>query len=155
MPPREVDNCLEPAKGNLHFQVLLIFRFHDTIILPLVPFQNKDTIIALLSNAIQSFLSRNGFSNVREGSTSNTASPTPRKRRKTDIDDSGYVSDEEVVDGGGLELQRTATPLFIRRVCVSIRRPTINSYISIVRMSVTRCRASLFGLTQQQGEALL
>ncbi|PBL02872.1 hypothetical protein ARMGADRAFT_1042474 [Armillaria gallica] len=95
VPPREVDNCLEPAKGNLHFQ-------------------NTDTIIALLSNAIQSFLSRNGFSNVREGSTSNTASPTPRKRRKTDIDDSGYVSDE-VVDGGGLELQRTATPLFIRR----------------------------------------
>ncbi|KAK0243083.1 hypothetical protein EDD85DRAFT_919109 [Armillaria nabsnona] len=76
VPPREVDNCLEPAKGNLHFQ-------------------NKDTIIALLSNAIQSFLSRNGFSNVREGGTSNTASPTPRKRRKTDIDDSGYVSDEE------------------------------------------------------------
>ncbi|KAK0491323.1 hypothetical protein IW261DRAFT_81628 [Armillaria novae-zelandiae] len=95
VPPREVDNCLEPAKGNLHFQ-------------------NKDTIIALLSNAIQSFLSRNGFSNVREGSTRNNASPAPRKRRKTNIDDSGYVSDEEV-DGGSLELQRTATPLFIRR----------------------------------------
>lgn len=96
VPPRGVDNCLEPAKGNLHFQ-------------------NKDTIIALLSSAIQSFLSRNGFSNVRDGSTRNSASPSPRKRRKTDIDDSGYVSDEEVVDGGGLELQRTATPLFIRR----------------------------------------
>ncbi|KAK0230467.1 hypothetical protein IW262DRAFT_1262967 [Armillaria fumosa] len=96
VPPREVDNCLEPAKGNLHFQ-------------------NKDTIIALLSNAIQSFLSRNGFSNVREGSTRNSASPAPRKRRKTNIDDSGYVSDEEEVDGSGLELQRTATPMFIRR----------------------------------------
>ncbi|KAK0190644.1 hypothetical protein F5146DRAFT_930734 [Armillaria mellea] len=105
VPPREVDNCLEPAKGNLHFQ-------------------NKHTIIALLSDAIQSFLSRNGFSNVGEGSTRNSASPAPRKRRKTNIDDSGYVSDEEEVDRGGLELQRTATPLFIRRVCVSIRRPT-------------------------------
>ncbi|KAG7447478.1 uncharacterized protein BT62DRAFT_776682 [Guyanagaster necrorhizus] len=96
LPPREVDNCLEPAKGDIHFQ-------------------NKDTVFALLSNAIQSFLSRHGFSsNVREGSATDDASSSPRKRRKTDIDDSGYVSDD-AVHGGGLELQRTATPLFIRR----------------------------------------
>ncbi|KAK0206843.1 hypothetical protein DFS33DRAFT_1317462 [Desarmillaria ectypa] len=96
VPPSEVDNCLEPAKGDLHFQ-------------------NRGTVFTLLSNAVQSFLSRNGFSsNVRDGSTRNDASPPSRKRRKPDIDDSGYVSDEEA-DGGSLELQRAATPLFIRR----------------------------------------
>ncbi|KAK0461814.1 uncharacterized protein EV420DRAFT_1305145 [Desarmillaria tabescens] len=115
VPPSEVDNCLEPAKGDLHFRVISISRFHHTILLPLDSFQNKGTVITLLSNAVQSFLSRNGFSsNMREGSLRNDASPPPLKRRKTNIDDSGYVSDEDM-DGGGLELQHTATPLFIRR----------------------------------------
>ncbi|KAL5487622.1 MLH3 [Sanghuangporus weigelae] len=42
VPPREIDNCLEPAKAVVHLQ-------------------NQDAIVSFLADVIQSFLSRQGF----------------------------------------------------------------------------------------------
>ncbi|KAF7290914.1 Mismatch repair-related protein [Mycena chlorophos] len=75
VPPQDMDNCLEPAKAVVHLR-------------------NKTNVTALLAGAVDSFLVRNGFALQDKP---RTASPSPRKRQKTDhdfADDSGYAEDE-------------------------------------------------------------
>ncbi|KAK7470351.1 DNA mismatch repair protein [Stygiomarasmius scandens] len=62
----QVDNLLEPSKSTVHLE-------------------NKNSVTAFLSSAIQSFLTKHGFST--------RAADFPRKRRRTEefLDDSGYA----------------------------------------------------------------
>ncbi|KAF9021517.1 hypothetical protein BDZ89DRAFT_1115916 [Hymenopellis radicata] len=99
VPPRHLDNCLEPAKMNLQFQ-------------------NKNSVIALLSTAIQSFLVRHGF--LTHPSATNAlreTSPSPRKRKRYDPEgDSGYAEapSAQLEEDDVLDTEHSSVPLFIR-----------------------------------------
>ncbi|KAF8514845.1 hypothetical protein BU17DRAFT_52124 [Hysterangium stoloniferum] len=75
IPPRSIDNCLTPAKNIIHVK-------------------DSDAVCGLLSNTIQSFLFKNGFASSpaptpKKGNISrrSTGSPSPRKKRRLDIND--------------------------------------------------------------------
>ncbi|KAF8238974.1 hypothetical protein L208DRAFT_1239561 [Tricholoma matsutake] len=79
VPPSEIDNSLEPAKTNIHFQ-------------------DRKMIATFLSSSIQDFLTRHGFlSPANEQCHENIDSPSPRKRRKSNFEgDSGYGEEIEI-----------------------------------------------------------
>ncbi|KAH7930648.1 hypothetical protein BV22DRAFT_1124687 [Leucogyrophana mollusca] len=61
IPPRHIDNCLEPAKAT-------------------VQLDNKNVVSSFLSSVIQGFLVRHSFSSEKRAAS--VDSPSPRKRRK-------------------------------------------------------------------------
>ncbi|KAL5527810.1 hypothetical protein ACEPAG_6611 [Sanghuangporus baumii] len=63
MSPREIDNCLEPAKTVVHLQ-------------------NQDAIVSFLADVIQSFLSRQGFKTSTPGAASRDHELPSCKRRR-------------------------------------------------------------------------
>ena len=80
IPPRDVDNCLEPAKAVVQLQVSV----HSSDV-PLVlnaqhpcRVQNSEAVSALLAAVVTEFLVRNGFKSV----VTRTHTPPPRKRRR-------------------------------------------------------------------------
>ncbi|KAF8915373.1 hypothetical protein CPB85DRAFT_1495878 [Mucidula mucida] len=97
--PRHLDNCLEPAKMNLQFQ-------------------NKNSVMALLSTTIQSFLVRHGFSTHPSATNAlRETSPSPRKRRRCDPEgDSGYAEapSAQLEEDDVLDTEHSSAPLFIR-----------------------------------------
>ncbi|KII95000.1 hypothetical protein PLICRDRAFT_33829 [Plicaturopsis crispa FD-325 SS-3] len=81
IPPRDIDNCLEPAKAA-------------------VQFRNKDTVSSFLLSAVQSFLVRHGFAHEKHKRTRLAdQSPSPRKRRKVAYEE---IHDGNVADRNGL-----------------------------------------------------
>ncbi|KAJ4479232.1 hypothetical protein J3R30DRAFT_3289200 [Lentinula aciculospora] len=70
VPPHQIDNLLEPAKGTLHFQ-------------------NRSAVAEFLSSSIVSFLVRHGFTGLLNNTTS---TGSPRKRKRLDFEhDSRYA----------------------------------------------------------------
>ncbi|KAH7916257.1 hypothetical protein BJ138DRAFT_1139943 [Hygrophoropsis aurantiaca] len=61
IPPRHIDNCLEPAKAT-------------------VQLENKNVVASFLSSVVQAFLVRHGFASSKRSMQAEF--PSPRKRRK-------------------------------------------------------------------------
>ncbi|KAI0331238.1 hypothetical protein GY45DRAFT_1322484 [Cubamyces sp. BRFM 1775] len=75
IPPRFVDNCVEPAKAAVHLQ-------------------NSDAARTFLSSVVQKILVKHGFLNIPSGRTqmSERGAPSPRKRRKLSPDRNSFGS---------------------------------------------------------------
>ncbi|KAF8204753.1 hypothetical protein BJ912DRAFT_939222 [Pholiota molesta] len=71
--PEQVDNLLDPTKS-------------------IIQLRNKSSVISLLSSVIQSFLAKNGFYHQDRLNIgrSTSSSPSPRKRKKLALDESGH-----------------------------------------------------------------
>ncbi|KAJ6591749.1 hypothetical protein DFH09DRAFT_1025767 [Mycena vulgaris] len=101
VPSQHVDNCLEPAKAEVHLS-------------------NKGSAMALLSSTIQAFLTKHGFSATNEARMIHRGSPSPRKRRKYNFeDDSGYAElgpekFRRVSDQTGSSTETSPGPLYTR-----------------------------------------
>lgn len=80
VPPREVDNCLEPAKAAVHLQVRFVSMIHPQVLTFL---QNSEAVASLLSSVIHSFLVRHGFKSDTVRRPAREDAP-PRKRRRVD-----------------------------------------------------------------------
>ncbi|KIM46426.1 hypothetical protein M413DRAFT_441520 [Hebeloma cylindrosporum] len=90
--PDEVDNFLDPAKN-------------------IIQLRNKTNVLSFLSSAIQSFLVKNGFLNqVPHSST--RSSPSPRKRKKLNLDESDFAEHDSIrgISSLSLEVGGQATP---------------------------------------------
>ncbi|KAJ3975254.1 hypothetical protein EV361DRAFT_889995 [Lentinula raphanica] len=75
VPPKQIDNLLEPSKTSVHFQ-------------------NTTAVTELLTSSIVSFLVRHGFMALGNSSsrTPENNTGTPRKRKRLDFEhDSGYA----------------------------------------------------------------
>ncbi|KDR84002.1 hypothetical protein GALMADRAFT_236565 [Galerina marginata CBS 339.88] len=95
IPPEEVDNCLDPSKS-------------------VIQLRNKSNILAFLSSTIQSFLKKHGFLTQNECAFGrSTGSPSPRKRKKLNLEDSGYAEADSISEISGLSLQhdKRASPI--------------------------------------------
>ncbi|TDL29827.1 hypothetical protein BD410DRAFT_811341 [Rickenella mellea] len=77
VPPRQIDNCLEPAKSSVNFQ-------------------DREVVATVIGSVCQAFLTRNGFAPSKDAEGTD-GSPSPTKRRKvTNLvggDDSGYFDE--------------------------------------------------------------
>ncbi|THH05617.1 hypothetical protein EW145_g4664 [Phellinidium pouzarii] len=86
IPPREIDNCLDPAKAAMHFQG-----------------SNQKGVAAFLADTIQSFLIRHGFSSS-EGPLHTAGKRTP-KRQMVDVGGVGIELDSHEEINSSLRVQ--------------------------------------------------
>ncbi|TCD69227.1 DNA mismatch repair protein [Steccherinum ochraceum] len=69
IPPRHIDNCLEPAKASVHLR-------------------DAESVSALVSSVVQAFLVRHGFASDRpKPREREEGTPSPRKKRRLDRQD--------------------------------------------------------------------
>ncbi|KAH9899633.1 hypothetical protein C8Q73DRAFT_329317 [Cubamyces lactineus] len=102
IPPRFVDNCVEPAKAAVHLQ-------------------NSDSARAFLGSVVQNILVKHGFLNIPSGrmQVADRGGPSPRKRRK--LSPTGNSCDPLRTTGVVVSASTAPVPLpSIREVAIEV-----------------------------------
>ncbi|KAI0082343.1 hypothetical protein K474DRAFT_1585498 [Panus rudis PR-1116 ss-1] len=96
IPPNEVDNCLEPAKAEVHLR-------------------HGDRVVEFIVSVVKSFLVRHGFVNYPARKIpSKSRTPSPRKRRRVE-DDNKRISSLDSLQVNAKANGRLETPLAMTR----------------------------------------
>ena len=108
VPPRSIDNCLEPAKSAVHFEVTDCgFTYLSLIVdldlhIGILTSKNPEAVSSFVSAVVQSFLVRHGFysDNLKANARAQTGFPSPRKKRKIGIEDVPEIQSTPVASCG-------------------------------------------------------